>query len=366
MKSLNKNYLIFIIVGVSMVSMKTYPSLITTFGGKDTWIAIIIASILLILLSILVIKTFKHTSDDITLKDIYCSVFGRSIGMFFIALFALTLILTLIECSSVEANLLHINILFETPQWYFSIFFILPALYTVYKGEDSILSVTLIALTFIMLSGITLSSLLFKYRNAKYILPILKNGFDKNMLICSIKAFALYSGFGIIFPMINKVKNKNKLAKPILIGLAVLIEIQIFASLGLLMTFSEKRVSNIYYPRIIQPQLINYFDFLESGELYVLLQVVGGWYIKYILTFYSLLILIKDSTLNKKYILYIISAIVFIAACALSKNTVLLFSMLNYYTYIAFANLIIFPAVTFIIYISKKTQGNNLEKAKKL
>lgn len=366
MKSLNKNYLIFIIVGVSMLSMKTYPSLITTFGGRDTWIAIIIASILLILLSILVIKAFKYASNDTTLKDIYCNVFGKSIGMFFIALFALTLILTLIECSSVEANLLHINILYETPQWYFSLFFIVPALYTVYKGEDSIISVTLIALTFIMISGMILSSLLFKYRNVNYILPILKNGFDKNMLICSLKAFAMYSGFGIILPIINKVKNKNKLAKPILIGLAILIEIQIFASLGLLMTFSEKRVSNMYYPRIVQPQLINYFDFLESGELYVLLQVVGGWYVKYILTFYSLLILIKDSTLNKKYIIYVLSAVVFIAAYFLSKNTVILFLLLNYYTYIAFANLLIFPAITFIIYISKKSQGNNLEKAKKL
>lgn len=354
MKSLNKNYLIFIITGISILSLKTYPTLITTLGGRDTWIAVIIASILLLLFSLLVIKAFKFTNADDTLKDIYCYSLGQSIGMFFIALFALCLILTLIECSSVEANLLHINILFETPQWYFIIFFVLSTLYTVRKGDDAILSVTLIGITLIMISGIILSVLLFKYRNVKYILPILKNGFDKNLLMCCIKGFAMYSGFGIIFPIINKVKTKNKLAKPILIGLAIVIEIQIFASLGLLMSFSEKRLSNIYYPRIIQPQLINYFDFIESGELYVLFQVVGGWFIKYILTFYALLILTKDSTLSNKYITYIISLIVFIFSYILSKNTITLFKMLNYYTYIAFANFIIFPAIIFAIYIFKK------------
>lgn len=358
MKSLNKNYLIFIIIGISMLSLKTYPTLITTFGGRDTWIAIIIASILLLLFSLLVIKAFKYNNTDDTLKDIYCYSLGQSIGMFFIALFALCLILTLIECSSVESNLLHVNILFETPQWYFIIFFIFAALYIVHKGDGAVLSVTLIALTFIMISGITLSTLLFKYRNVKYILPILKNGFDKNLLICSIKAFAMYSGFGIMFPIMNKVKTKNKLAKPILIGLAILIEIQIFASLGLLMSFSEQRLNNLYYPRIIQPQLINYFDFVESGELYVLLQVVGGWFVKYILTFYALLILTKDSTLSNKYTIYIVTLVVLIFSFILSKNTVTLFKMLNYYTYIAFANFIIFPAIIFLIYICKKRQHN--------
>lgn len=351
MKSLNKNYLIPIIIAVPMLSMKTYPMIITTIGGRDTWIAVIVATILLLIFSLLVIKAFKANNHDDDLKNMYCNSLGKPLGTLFIILFAICLILTLIECSSVEANLLHVNILFETPQWYFIIFFLLPTLYTVYKGEGAILSVTLIGIPLIMLSGINLSSLLIKYRHASYLLPILKNGFDKNLLICSLKTFAMYSGFGILFPIINKVKQKNKLAKPILIGLAILGEIQIFATIGLLMTFSEKRLNSMYYPRLIQTQLINYFDFIESGEFYVLFQVVGGWFIKYILTFYALQILLKYSKFDKKYTIYIISAIVFIASYFLSKNTVLLFKALNYYTYISFANFIVLPAIVFIFYI---------------
>lgn len=358
MKSLNKNYLIPIIVAVPMLSMKTYPMLITTLGGRDTWIAVILATILLLAFCLLVIKAFKANNHDDDLKDIYCNSLGKPLGMLFIIFFAICLILTLIECSSVEANLLHVNILFETPQWYFIIFFLIPTLYTVYKGEGAILSVTLIGIPLIMLSGINLSSLLIKYRHASYLLPILKNGFDKNLLICSLKSFAMYSGFGIVFPIINKVKQKNKLAKPILIGLAILAEIQIFTAIGLLMTFSEKRLNNMYYPRLIQTQLINYFDFIESGEFYVLFQVVGGWFIKYILTFYSLQILLKYSKLDNKYTIYIISVIVFIASYFLSKNTVILFRTLNYYTYISFANFILFPAIIFAIYIFKKRQSS--------
>lgn len=357
MKSLNKNYLIPIIIAVPMLSMKTYPTIMTALGGRDTWIAVIVATMLLLLFCLLVIKAFKCNNHDDDLKTIYCTSLGKPLGVLFLTLFAICLILTLIECSSVEANLLHVNILFETPQWYFVIFFILPTLYTVYKGEGAILSVTLIGIPLIMLSGINLSSLLIKYRHARYLFPILKNGFDKNLLMCSLKGFAMYSGFGIIFPIINKIKTKNKLAKPILIGLTILAEIQIFTSIGLLMTFSEKRLTNMYYPRLIQTQLINYFDFIESGEFYVLFQVVGGWFIKYILTFYSLLILLKGTKLDGKYTVYIISAIVFVFSCILSQNTVTLFKILNYYTYISFANFILLPAIVFIIYISKSKRG---------
>lgn len=361
MKKLNKNYLIFIILGVDIVSMKTYPTLLTQYGERDTWIAIAIASALLLLISILPIRVFQN-ADDNDLKSIYTRSLGRPLGNFFVFLFAFTLFLTLLECASVDPNLLHINILLDTPQWYFLIFLVVPAIYTLSKGENSILAVTLIGIAFILVSGTNLSILLFPYRKVEYILPILKNGLSTNLIICIIKSLGMYSGLAIVYPLIHKVSDKKKLGMPIIIAILILSEIQIFAATGLNMSFAAKRLNTIYYPRLIQTQIINYFNFIESGELYVLFQVIGGWFIKYTLTFYSLLTLLKQLNIKNKYTLYVISAIVFIIAFFLSQNTVVLFNLLDYYIYISLANFIIIPCIVFSIYIARNKKRLRHEK----
>lgn len=366
MRNINKNHLIFIVIGTALISMQTYPTLLTSIAERDAWIVLIFSSILLLLFSLLPIKAFSF-SEETDLKTIYCSSLGKILGTLFLFLFYITLVLTLIEGASVITNILHINILLETPQWYLLLFFILPALYTVSKGENSIFAITFIGITLLLISDIDLALLLLKYRNIKYILPILKNGINQNFIVCIFKGLALYSGFGILFPIMFKVKYKKKLAKPIVIGLAIVIAVQLIAISGLEMCFSSKYLNSIYYPRLVQSQLINYFDFIESGEIYTLLQIVGGWFIKYILAFYSLNILSKQLKITYKYNSYIISLIVFLASLFLSQKTIILFKVLNYYTYIAFANFIVIPAVIFSVYILKsEVQNKNSHKNKEI
>ena len=55
----NARHLGFIILGVSIVSLKTYPSLMTRNGGRDSWITLIIASIIIFLYAWFMLSSFK-------------------------------------------------------------------------------------------------------------------------------------------------------------------------------------------------------------------------------------------------------------------------------------------------------------------
>jgi hypothetical protein len=94
---------------------------------------------------------------------------------------------------------------------------------------------------------------------------------------------------------------------------------EIISMTGVITTFGPDRAMNIWYPKLIQTQLVSYFGFLESGEFFVMLQIVGGWFIKYILTFYGLIALLKEFNLISKYS-FIYFFLTFLFSFLISKN----------------------------------------------
>ena len=86
---------------------------------------------------------------------------------------------------------------------------------------------------------------------------------------------------------------------------------EVFANIGVLTTFGVSRVLRINYPKLIQTQLVSYFSFIEGGEFFVMLQMVGGWFIKYVLALNAILILLKKLSFISKYWIYIITLFVF-------------------------------------------------------
>lgn len=44
MNTLSSKHLFFVILGVALVSLETYPSIYVNLGGRDSWIAMIAAS----------------------------------------------------------------------------------------------------------------------------------------------------------------------------------------------------------------------------------------------------------------------------------------------------------------------------------
>ncbi len=153
------------------------------------------------------------------------------------------------------------------------------------------------------------------------------NGVTQSFILSIIKALGCYGSIAICIPFLSKVTNKSKITKHCIIAILIVIQMEIFANIGILSTFGVTRVLSINYPKLIQTQLVSYFDFIEGGEFYVMLQMVGGWFIKYVLTLNAILILLKKLSFFNKYSIYIITLFVFIISY---------FFLLKYYYYINF------------------------------
>lgn len=360
MDKLNARHFIFIILGTSIVALKTYPNIIIDYGGRDSWIAVSIASLLILLFTVYILWICKKT-NTYNILEIYSSALGQRLGTIFLFLFIFTLFLTLIESSSIEANAMHQNMLLETPPWYILLFFIVVAIYSVSKGIPSIIIISILGIMFIMFAGINLGIMTIKYKESKYLFPILENGLDLNFWIATLKSLGTYAGVVIFLPFLVNIdeKEQHKLMKNSIIALIIVIQMEIISMTGVITTFGPKRAMSIWYPKLIQTQLVSYFGFLESGEFFVMLQIVGGWFIKYILAFYGLINLLKEFNLISKYSIYIISVLTFLFSFLISKNSFILLKFLIYYNYISLVNFIIIPFIVYTIFLIKFNVKNS-------
>lgn len=349
MDKFNGNHLLFIVWGTSIISLDTYSSIYTTLGGRDSWIAVACSSLLIFLFAYILIS-ISRKNNNFNIYNIYCTALGKFLANLFILLYILTLIFTLIECSSVEANIMHVNMLPNTPVWFFIICFSIPAIYTIIKGKNSLVVITVISMTLIIASIILIAILTQKYKNIGLLLPVMSNGITKDFMLCIGKSFGIYGCFSIIIPFLTEIEDKKTVRKYVLWALAFVILIQLFSVIGLISTFGAKRLNSIYYPKLIQTQLIDYFGFIESGEMYLLLQIIGGWYVKYILTFFSLLLILKKMNIKNKFIVYILSILIIIFSIICSRDTFLLFKLLDYYSYFCLFNFILIPLIVYVIF----------------
>lgn len=349
MDKFNSRHLIFLIMGTGIVSLKTYPTVYMKTGGKDSWIAMIIASALITIYFLYIIRICQR-HRTFSLYKIYCGALGKILGNIFIYLYMFMLFMSLIESAATESNSMHTNMLIKTPPWFFLLFFVIPAIYTVKKGKVAVISVVCIGIVLIMIAGINLAMLTAPYKKIEYLLPIFKNGVTKGFFLSILQIFGVYGNILIILPYLSDIEDTKKIIRDSVIGLLIVIQMQIVSVTGIIMTFDIKRANLISYPKLIQTQRVSLFDFLDAGELFVMLQIVGGWFIKYTISFLALIMVLKNIGFNNKYIHYVISVFVFIFAFLFSKNLFRLFDFLHYYTYISFVGYVLIPLSIFIIY----------------
>lgn len=352
MDKFNSKHIIFLILGTGIVSLKTYPRVFMIPGGRDSWITIIITSILIAAYFIYIISVCKKT-NTYSFYKVFCGAFGKILGTGLLLVYLSMLIITMVESSSAEASSMHTNMLLNTPEWFLLIFFIFPALYTIKKGKVAVVSVTCVGIVLIIIAGINLAMLTAKYKNFHYLFPIFKDGITTGFLISIVKSLGLYSSVAIVFPYLSEIQETKKLTRNSIFGLIFLIQMQIVSVTGIIATFGINRGNLISYPKLIQTQRVSLFDFLDAGELFVMLQIVGGWFIKYVVTFFAAAKLLKDMNFNNKYLHYIISFLVYIASFYISQNLFRLYKFYDFYSYISILGFIIVPLAAFVTFHMK-------------
>ena len=360
----NSKHFAFIVLGVSVVSMKTYPSLITFNGGRDSWLILIIASVIIFFYAWFMFSSFKKT-NCFDLYKIYCGAVGKFFGNLLIILFAISLFLTLLECASVEANSMHTNMLLEVPTWYILLFLFFQP-YTRLKRKSSRNHYNHLNHGNDYFSGITISILTAKYKKFYFLMPILKDGFTEGHIKALLQILGLYGCFVISFPFFEDIKNKKKIVKISLLSLLFVIQMQIVNMIGLISTFDIYYLNTMVYPNILQTQLVEVSRFMESGEFFVIIQIVSAWYIKYVLTFYALMKILKRLKIYDKYSIYTTTFLVLIGGLSLCQDLFNLFTFLGIYTYITLANFVIIPFFMMLIYRIRTSKKQELIKLLKL
>ena len=353
MDKFNPRHFAYLIFGTSIVSIKTYPGVFIRIGERDSWVAVIISSVLIYFIFMFLINRARLIPEN-NMADIYKIALGKVGGFLLLLLYIITLFLTLVESASLHADTMHTNMMVETPNWYFLLFFIIPCLFIVRKNLVAIVTITLIGITLIMVAGINLSILTTKYKHVSMLFPIFQKGLTWDFFICVIKSLGLYSFITITLPYLSKVKSSNKEMKTsVNVALAIVIQMIIVSTTGIIMTFSLTRVNAMFYPKLIQTHLVSFFQFLEFGELYVMLQTLGGWLIKYIISFHAIIILFSQYRLRKKFLhalAFVLSTLVFFISVLISKTSDRLMHVLEIFPWIALANYIIIPLIVYTIY----------------
>ncbi|RXI70372.1 spore gernimation protein [Clostridium tetani] len=354
--NINAKHLFFIISAITIVSLKTYPTIFIRNAGRDSWIVVIIASLIILFSFIFMLKTSLKT-NTFDFYNIYTSSFGKILGTILHFFFVFSLFLTLIECAGIESSSMHANILLDTPTWYIAIFIVFTAIYPVKKGHLSVLAVTIIGIILMILAGINLAILTSSYKKYKYLFPILENGLNKNHFLALLKVLGLYAHIVIFFPYLELVHNKNKIFKVSIWSFIFVIQMQIIAIVGILSTFEINHAKNLIYPKLLQTQLISYWRFIESGEFFVMLQTVGGWYVKYVLVLNILNKSFEKIFTGNKYLIFIVSILTYIFTSFLTQKLLRFFDFLNFYSLISFINFLLIPFIAFIILYFKNNKS---------
>ena len=358
MDKINSRHLIFIFMALPVVSIKTYPTIYTINSRENSWISIIIASLIIITLYLFILKVFIN-ENHFNIYEIYTKALGNIIGKIFLLLYIFSMFLTLIECCSVESNSMNNNLLFNTPSWMFILALVIPAFYILRKNYSSLITVTVISLSAVAISGMNLAILTERYKDYSYLIPVSKI-LNIDFIKSIIKLLGLYGSTLIALPFFCDIVDKNKIKKFTLISLLIVIQISVVGVIGVISTYGE-RINYLVYPKLTQTQLINYFDFIQFGELYVLLQMVIGWTIKFTIVLCSIKKLLFMLNFNSTILSYLLGTIAAFFSIFLSSNYFNLFIFLNYYSYISFINFILIPALVFFLYYFKKKKNKAVQ-----
>ncbi|WP_139905087.1 GerAB/ArcD/ProY family transporter [Clostridium thermarum] len=357
MENINLFHLMFLIWGTSIVSMKTNITTLLSLAGRDTWIAVGIASVIALFYLIYVTNVMQKT-NNYDIAHIYRKALGNTLGNILIVYSLLNLILTLIECASVEASAMHINLFIETPQWYLILFFVIPAIYSVKKGLSPIVNISIIGVCFAIFAGINLVMLTAPYKNYKFLLPIMADNLNTQFIFAIISTLGYYGSIFLVFPFFKFVSNKNKLTRYSIIGFFFVMQMHIVSSVGTIAAFGPTRAANLIFPKLVQTQEIRLFGFLESGELFVLFQIIGGWFVKYVITFFVIREFLRSFNADGNFFIYSITGLVIAASYFISREFKILYNALYIHSYLNFAGFICVPLIVFTIFKIKNSKSN--------
>ncbi len=341
----SKHFMLFIL-GVSIISLKTYLSVFISIGGRDTWLSSLLAGGIFICFLLYIIKICKVT-NTFNINEIFFNALPKVFAFILLGIFILALFVNAIEAAAVDANVIHTTLFIDTPVWYALIFFIAPSLFIFSKKLRTILIFVLVSVFTLIINGILFFILTQSYKDINNLLPVLGNGIKSNFFITGILILGGFSTFMIAIPFLKFIDKHEHLSKHSFYSSVITVAFVVVSFVGVITAFGPLRAANIFYPEFVLSQRIEVAGFLEFGELFFIIQTVVGFFIKYVLCTYSILIILEKYLKNKAIFIGIYTFITFVISNFLSMSNYYLYDILKY---IQIINLIAFLIIPFIVY----------------
>ncbi|WP_261853944.1 endospore germination permease [Clostridium folliculivorans] len=357
MEGLSSKHLILFIAGSMIVSMKIFSSIFISVGGRDTWLIGIISSIVFIILILYIVNTFTK-AKTFNFREIIHGAIGDRFGEVYIWLFAVGLFISAGESAAVEASSIHVNLFIESPIWYIMLFFIVPAVYIASRNFNSILNIVLIATSIVLITVVLIEVLVHRYKHFDYLFPLFKYNSLYDQIRCGLEFLGGFSCVAIIFPLLKNVQKTKSFTFHFFIGVLLSVDLVCFAITGHIASMGSMRAKNILFPAFRQVQRISYGNFIENGQILVLILCVIGLMVKYILAINGIVMLFRNNIKNKLLFVTILSILLYIYSLLIGNNAFKLMDILEMDQYIYLVIFLIFPLILFSIYRAKHFHGN--------
>ncbi|MGL4873192.1 MAG: GerAB/ArcD/ProY family transporter [Clostridium sp.] len=358
MLKLNSKHYIFFILAVSTISLRSYSSIFLRISGRDTYLSVFFASLILMLFFLFIIYT-SIKRKNFNFESVFFKVYPKPIALLFLFFILLGFFLTSVESASIYASSIHTNIFIETPVWYCLLFFFIPISYVATKDLKTISYIVLICVFVVLISSFFMFFALLKHKDFSFIFPILFNGISKEIILSFFLSLGSFSSIVIILPYLRFVKDFQHLMKYSGLALIFIIISTTVYFFSMIVAFGPLRAGNIFYPEFIYYQRLQLHGFLECGEFFYILRIVFIYSLKYLLCFKSITLILDKRIRNKNVFTILFSFLAFLLSLYFASNQFFLFSILRYYQLVILIIFFILPLLTYTIYFFKTRKSSH-------
>lgn len=263
-KDMISAYLLFFIIHGAQVGVgiQGFQRIIYIDARQDAWISVLIAGIATHIVTFCMIKTLEiYGSND--LYGIQIDIFGKWIGNLFNLMY---IVYCFVACFSVLRNYIEVIQAWLFPSigtWFLSATLLIIIIYAFTGGLRVIVGVSFFS---IILSLWILPMLAFplKYSTAESLFPILENDFRSILKGAHSMTFTII-GFEILNIVYPFIKDKEKIRKPVHLGLLLSTSIYLAVMLVSITYYSEGKLVKTIWATLTLFSFIS-FPFVERFE----------------------------------------------------------------------------------------------------
>ncbi|MGL5149002.1 MAG: GerAB/ArcD/ProY family transporter [Clostridium sp.] len=339
MDKLSSKHFMFLILGVSTISITTYSSIFIKTGGRDTWIYAIAGCIIISLVYLFMLKRAIFF-QNMSIHDLFTHTCGKFIGSLFLLIFAFGAFLLSIESVASNAMNIHINLFIETPNWFTLFVLLVPSIYLLTRRFNTILILSIISVTFLTIGNIILSLLIQRYCDYTNILPIMKTGFSFETLIMILGSLSCIT---LTLPFTSNLNHEHGIIKRSTYSLIISSIIIVVSFIAVISTFGPYRAGNIYFPEFIASQRAQVAGFIEFGEFFYIYKSITGWLLKFVLSYFCIYMIFKHWIKNRFKFACLYTILVYICSLAITHNTLSFFKILTIFNYVNIIPMFLIP-----------------------